>query len=103
MGLVHDSDIPRDLVPPSNGDKYESVVLAALPGPLNEGAGGEGEGEGEGEGGDGDGDGDGDGVVRRRKIFENEFNVSWTSFDYDEVGGRVVLGSSFGRVVILEL
>jgi hypothetical protein len=36
-------------------------------------------------------------------IFANDTATSWSALDYDEVCGRVVLASSFGRVFILEL
>ncbi|KDR65832.1 hypothetical protein GALMADRAFT_260029 [Galerina marginata CBS 339.88] len=75
------ADIPSHLVPSSH--KQESLVVTAFPGPLNPGIA--------------------ESVVIGKKMFENEFNTSWTSFDYDEVGGRIALGSSFGRVTILEL
>jgi len=38
-----------------------------------------------------------------KKLIGNDSMNSWTSFDYDEVGGRVVLGSNFGQVTVLEL
>ncbi|KJA24860.1 hypothetical protein HYPSUDRAFT_65166 [Hypholoma sublateritium FD-334 SS-4] len=37
------------------------------------------------------------------KIYENQAGSSWSSIDYDEAGGRVALGSSFGPVQILYL
>lgn len=37
------------------------------------------------------------------KIYENQAGSSWSSVDYDEAGGRVALGSSFGPVQILYL
>lgn len=46
----------------------------------------------------------GDGMIMvGKKLIGNDSDNSWTSFDYDEVGGRVVLGSNFGRVTVLEL
>ena len=36
-------------------------------------------------------------------IFQNQAGSSWSSFDYDEAGGRVALGSNFGPVQILYL
>ncbi len=50
-------------------------------------------------------DEDGDEVteVTATKIFQNQPGSSWSSFDYDEAGGRVALGSNFGPVQILYL
>ncbi|KAF4612055.1 hypothetical protein D9613_003612 [Agrocybe pediades] len=80
------ADIAVNLVPSSNA--HESLVLTAFPGSLNPGTGAKAGKQTTA-------------VVVGRKIYENEFNTSWTSFDYDEVGGRIVLGSSFGRVTVL--
>lgn len=38
-----------------------------------------------------------------RKVYENHPGSSWAAFDYDEVGGRVALASSFSPVQILYL
>jgi len=35
-------------------------------------------------------------------LVENEAN-NWTSFDYDEIGGRVVVASSFGKILVVSL
>jgi hypothetical protein len=40
--------------------------------------------------------------VNSRRVLTNEGN-NWTSFDYDEIGGRIVLGSSFGKIVVIKL
>lgn len=40
--------------------------------------------------------------VHSRSVVINEAN-NWTSFDYDEIGGRVVLGSSFGKIVVIKV
>jgi hypothetical protein len=67
---------------------YESLVAAAFPGPLaasntvyRDAAAA---------------------VTRSRTLYTNHSN-NWTSLDYDEELGRIALGSSFGRVLILEL
>jgi hypothetical protein len=41
-------------------------------------------------------------VGNTRTVWTNSFN-NWTAVDYDEERGRIALGSSFGRVTILEL
>jgi hypothetical protein len=40
--------------------------------------------------------------VHSRSVVTNEAN-NWTSFDYDEIGGRIVLGSSFGKIVVIKV
>jgi len=40
--------------------------------------------------------------VTTRTLWINSFN-NWTSLDYDEELGRIALGSSYGRVTILDL
>lgn len=82
------ADIPANLVPSSNA--HESLVITAFPGSLNTGAGADGELMTTS-------------IVVGKKIYQNQSNTSWTSFDYDEIGGRIVLGSSFGRVTVLYL
>ncbi|KAF8873177.1 hypothetical protein CPB84DRAFT_1854131 [Gymnopilus junonius] len=81
------ADIPWHMIPPT--DTHESIVVTVFPGSLSPESSRSGRRR--------------DGVVVGRKIFGNELNTSWTSIDYDEVGGRIALVSSFGRVVILEL
>jgi len=85
------ADIPAYLVPSSNSQ--ETLVVVVFPGSLNPGASGSLENEGDGE----------SKVIVGKKLIGNDGMNSWTSFDYDEVGGRVVLGSNFGRVTVLEL
>jgi len=75
------ADIPAYLIPSSN--TQETLVVAIFPGSLNPDQSGS--------------------LVVGRKLTGNDSMNSWTAFDYDEVGGRVVLGSSFGRVTVLEL
>ncbi|KAH9477170.1 hypothetical protein JR316_0011087 [Psilocybe cubensis] len=76
------ADIPTHLVPSTVA--HESLIITAFPGSLSI-------------------KDDYGGTVIGKKIFENEVNAGWTSFDYDEVGGRVAVASSFGRVTVLEL
>lgn len=62
--------------------RHESLVVAAFPGPLemlNDTA-----------------------ITRGRTLFTNSLN-NWTSLDYNEELGRIVLSSSFGRIMALEL
>jgi len=40
--------------------------------------------------------------VQSRKLLENAEN-NWTCFDYDEVGGRIVFGTSFGKIAVVYL
>jgi hypothetical protein len=40
--------------------------------------------------------------VQSRKLLENGEN-NWTCFDYDEVGGRIVFGTSFGKIAVVYL
>ncbi|KAF8064444.1 hypothetical protein FPV67DRAFT_1782692 [Lyophyllum atratum] len=67
---------------------HESLVVAAFPGPLAErdvvGRGAE------------------EGTTGSRVIWKNSLN-NWMAMDYDEEMGRVVVCSSFGRVLMLEL
>ncbi|KAF8956748.1 hypothetical protein BDZ97DRAFT_1825834 [Flammula alnicola] len=84
------ADIPATMIPSSNA--CETLVMAVFPGSLfnrDPARGGGGSELGS--------------VVIGKKIFGNEAGSSWTSFDYDEVAGRVAVGSSFGRVTVLEL
>ncbi|KAF9018603.1 hypothetical protein BDZ89DRAFT_1073719 [Hymenopellis radicata] len=57
----------------------ETLVAAAFPGPLNV-----------------------DSRVTAVKMYTNSLN-NWTALDYDEEHGRVALGSSFGKVTVLQL
>jgi hypothetical protein len=82
------ADIPAHLVPPST---QETLVVAVFPGSLNSGLSRSQSREAE------------DKVIVGKKLIGNDSMNSWTSFDYDEVRGRVVLGSNFGRVTVLEL
>ncbi|TFL00066.1 hypothetical protein BDV98DRAFT_480386, partial [Pterulicium gracile] len=50
--------------------------------------------------GDGDGMGDDVAQVKGRPLWTNGKN-DWTSVDYDEVNGRIALGTSGGRVVVM--
>ena len=93
------ADIPAHLVPSSNSQ--ETLVVVAFPGSLNPGLSGSLESEDDDKD-DGEGDGENK-VMVGKKLIGNDGMNSWTSFDYDEVGGRVVLGSNFGRVTVLEL
>lgn len=56
----------------------ETLVAAAFPGPLNAEA-----------------------DVKTFKVHTNAMN-NWTALDYDEEHGRIALGSSFGKVTVLE-
>lgn len=40
--------------------------------------------------------------VQSIKLLDNEEN-NWTCFDYDEIGGRIVFGSSFGKIAVVYL
>jgi hypothetical protein len=61
-------------------ETHETLVAAVFPGPLNQ----------TGE------------IVETRTLWTNSFN-NWTSIDYNEELGRIALGSSYGRVTILDL
>ncbi|KAF8188673.1 hypothetical protein BJ912DRAFT_968162 [Pholiota molesta] len=86
------ADVPEYLNPPASR-RNEALVAAVFPGSLNP----------VDDVLDELGDSEEEVVVAGRNIFENAPGSSWTSFDYDEVGGRVALGSSFGKVTILQL
>lgn len=80
---------PRDLM-------YETtlcdcVVVAAFPGPLAASS----------PFGDSDSPASSS-VIQGIKLHANYLYNSWTSLDYDEERGRVVLGSSYGPIMILE-
>ncbi|KAF9459523.1 hypothetical protein BDZ94DRAFT_1284354 [Collybia nuda] len=80
VGLVSpDEDFPVQLIHRTSG--HESIVAAVFPGPLRSK----------------------EAVSSRsRTLFTNRLN-NWTSLDYDETLGKIALGSSFGRVMVLEL
>jgi hypothetical protein len=63
--------------------RHECLRVAVLPGSLTMDAESESE-------------------VHSRSVLTNEAN-NWTSFDYDEIGGRFVLGSSFGKIVVIKV
>ncbi|KAF9477998.1 hypothetical protein BDN70DRAFT_896079 [Pholiota conissans] len=88
------ADIPTHLMP-SSSSRNETLVAAVFPGSLNPRSSRKKKGEA-------DNASYGTTVIGSN-IFENDAGSSWTSFDYDEVGGRVALGSSFGKVTILQL
>lgn len=83
---------PQAIVPPEN--KNESLVAAVFPGSLS----GSPEASKD-EVVDGD---EGAGETKSGIVCWNERN-NWSSVDYDEDVGRIVLGSSFGRITILDL
>lgn len=68
--------------------EHESVVVAAFPGPLAPP----------------DDDLDDRSIIRTRSrmLCSNSLN-NWVSLDYNEEEGRIVLSSSFGRVMVVEL
>jgi hypothetical protein len=74
--------IPSDLhlQEVSAPDINETLVAAVFPGPLNNTGH----------------------TAGARSLWTNSFN-NWTCLDYDEVLGRIALGSSYGRVTILDL
>ncbi|TFK37200.1 hypothetical protein BDQ12DRAFT_685499 [Crucibulum laeve] len=78
-GLVWDDYYAAPIL--SSDHAHEKLVAAVFPGPLNP-------------------------YVRKevvaREILDNDLN-NWTSLDYDEELGRIALGSSFGKVMILWL
>jgi sulfur carrier protein ThiS len=101
------ADVPDYLNPPASR-RNETLVAAVFPGSLNPSSRGrrdkeQGGGESVADVLDELGGSEEEVVVAGRNIFENAPGSSWTSFDYDEVGGRVALGSSFGKVTILQL
>ncbi|KAJ3503747.1 hypothetical protein NLJ89_g8298 [Agrocybe chaxingu] len=75
------ADVPQQMQVDRRGrTPHESLMMAVFPGSLSTA----------------------EGEVVARRVFVNEAN-NWTSFDYDEVRGRVALGSSFGVITLLEL
>ncbi|KAG6852862.1 hypothetical protein C0991_008497 [Blastosporella zonata] len=75
------AEYPPQVIHPASGN--ESLMVAAFPGPLAP-------------------DDDSDAGMRSIPVYTNELN-NWTSLDYDEEIGRVVLCSSFGCVMVLQL
>lgn len=43
------------------------------------------------------------GAVNTEEVFSNEVVSNWNCFDYDETGGRVVLGSTYGVLTVVHL
>jgi hypothetical protein len=85
LASIH-HDHPQQAIRSMRG--HESVVVAAFPGPLAP---------------PGDGvENSGVMLTRSRTLCSNNSN-HWSSLDYDEEEGRIVLSSSFGRVMVLEL
>jgi hypothetical protein len=45
--------------------------------------------------------------VEREEVYPRNVAINeeddWTSFDYDEMGGRIVLGTSFGKIVVIKV
>lgn len=90
LAWAGDEGYPLQAIYPISGN--ESLMVAAFLGPLAR---------------DGDGWKQDDvdvGVVGMRStaVFTNELN-NWTALDYDEGVGRIVLCSSFGGIMVLEL
>ncbi|KAF9009566.1 hypothetical protein BDQ17DRAFT_1538976 [Cyathus striatus] len=77
---------------PPSINAHECLVAAVFPGSLNSNPVGSGE----------DKKCCCTNVTRGHRIRSNDLN-NWTSLDYDESLGMIALGSSFGRVVILQL
>ncbi|KAG6811607.1 hypothetical protein H0H92_006622 [Tricholoma furcatifolium] len=84
-----DEEYPLQTIHPESG--HESLMVSALPGPL---AQIDSDSEKPEEGG----------VVKMRSsaVYRNDLN-NWTALDYDEEVGRIVLCSSFGSIMVLEL
>ena len=80
-GLVLPNVHPQDLHPIP--EMNETLVAAVFPGPLKQFRRGPVH-------------------VQARSVWRNSFN-NWTCLDYDEELGRIALGSSYGRVTILDL
>ncbi|KAJ6485470.1 hypothetical protein C8R47DRAFT_980299 [Mycena vitilis] len=87
-GLLHD---PFGAVPLAR--QNERLVCAAFPGPLFPGAH---------EPARSDSDPDEPVVVAGRTLRSNDLN-NWKALDYDEVRGRVAVGSTRGRITVLSL
>jgi len=96
-GLVADFSTQWD----RRGGTHECLRVAVFPGSLNPTRPAEGGGETNREA-HSTSQHNGSREIKSEIIFFNEAN-NWTTFDYDEVRGRIALGSSFGRVTILDL
>lgn len=79
-GLISPDVHLQEMPPPDSPAAHESLVATVFPGPLKPS----------------------ESKNSVQTLWRNSFN-NWTSMDYDEVLGRIALGSSFGRVTILEL
>jgi len=99
VGLLADGQHQLVALPTSSAS-YETLVAAVFPGSLTGLKAAPGE---QGYWIHSDEEGGRVTAVVGAKIYENQAGGSWSSFDYDEVGGRVALGSSFGPVQILYL
>jgi len=88
VGLLSSDELPLQAIRSVSG--HESLVAATFPGPLAPPSTTANSNPALAT------------VTRSRTLFTNHFN-NWTSLDYDEELGRIALGSSFGRVMILEL
>jgi hypothetical protein len=86
VGLLSNEGFPAQAIYTAGG--HESLVAAAFPGSLAPS--------------DPVDDDAAAAVTRSRTLYTNHLN-NWTSLDYDEELGRIALGSSFGRVLMLEL
>lgn len=92
-----DDDVPA---PGQSPDAHESLVAAVFPGSLASSAlasrvvptSTDGD----------EGDGCLSAVPQRKILYTNSLN-NWTSLDYDEVLGRIALGATSGKLMILEL
>jgi hypothetical protein len=76
------SGLVTGLIPLQDVQRHECMRVAVFPGSLGVQAATE--------------------EVDSRSVLTNEAN-NWTSFDYDEIGGRIVLGSSFGKIVVIKV
>jgi hypothetical protein len=85
VGLLSNEGLPAQTIYTASG--HESLVADVFPGPLSA---------------SNIVSGDVVAVRRSRTLYTNHLN-NWTSLDYDEELGRIALGSSYGRVLILEL
>lgn len=86
VGLaLANEDYPQQAIQSASG--HESIMVAAFPGPLAP---------------QGSSEYDGMTTIGSEKLCTNRLN-DWTSLDYDEDMGRIVLSSSFGRFEVLEL
>lgn len=74
-GLVTGLDFPAV-------QRHECLRVAVFPGSLSQG-------------------------VEREEVYPRNVAINeeddWTSFDYDEMGGRIVLGTSFGKIVVIKV